>query len=325
MNVEQRTVYLTESAQNTILGSLRTSVQHRLEQGGSLLACESQSPPLIVVAVPTGPNADQGYAHLETDAHYQNTAIAAIRRTFPNLTYVGDWHIHPMHLPFLSSTDMETAGKLLTETTPARSHVDLLLGTPGHNGDELLLGFRVSLMPRYGLWMEPLQLAVVPDDDAVVINRLKQSVPPLERLLNPGPTTTAAPVVIPPETSARIERDLQEVRSRLHAETKLQMLSCGTLAAHIVRGGHEVSVVFPPEYPMGAPLVLSGQLQSGPLTPIPLRYGWSSLHRLTDVVEEGLRAGDGDPPITWVHRLFRTRKRRLTCSSPTIQSSGGSL
>lgn len=200
--------------------------------------------------------------------------------------------------------DLTTAKQILDDSTPARRHLDLLLTTPGKRGEELLLAFRVTRDSHHGVTTEEMSIAVIPDDDATVIQRLGRPLPPTQSLLEP---VVATQPTGSPESTARIRKDIAELRTHLGADCELRLTSRGLFAAHVRRGANEVAVFFPPEYPLGAPMVFSGRVDTGPLQPVPLYYGWSSQHRLLDLVSEGL--GSMTSPWRWP---FWNRSKRHT-------------
>lgn len=277
---------ITEQAHADIARSVGVGQRKNVELGGSLLAIDATTETeatLIVYALPTGPEADQGWGHIRTDATFQNRAIAAAQAWLPKLAYVGDWHVHPMWLPELSATDRRTARTILQEEGQARDHLILLLGTSMSGKSPVVLGFKVTLDGN-GLLVEKVPLRCVADDSVEVTSRLGCALPPLGDLLRKE--TTAVSVAEHAE-ARHVVKELEEIRGELDAETTL-WLAGDTLGAVIRRGEKSAVVLFPPEYPLGAPQVFSGSLENGPLRPIPLHYGWSSLHRVVDVVARAL-------------------------------------
>lgn len=74
-------ILITEPALEAIRSTVGRACAAGLEYGGSLLASDGAGQaPLIAYALPTGPAAAQGAAHLTTDAAFQNRAITAVRR-----------------------------------------------------------------------------------------------------------------------------------------------------------------------------------------------------------------------------------------------------
>jgi len=122
-------------------------------------------------------------------------------------------------------------------------------------------------------------------DSDVVVTRCGRTLPALEELLTKSSLTRS---LVHHRGASRILEDLETIRHHLGAETTLWG-SGDMLGAVVRRGKREAFVLLPPEYPFGAPQVFAGSLVRGPLRPIALRYGWSSLHCLTDVVEMALR------------------------------------
>jgi hypothetical protein len=281
---------ISEQAHGVIARAVSDGQAKGVELGGSLLALETDEATLIAYALPTGPGADQGWGHLRTDAAFQNRTIAAVQARWPALVYVGDWHVHPMWLPELSATDRRTARTILREEAGARDHLVLLLGTSAPGKSPVVLGFTAAEDGR-GLSVQSVPLRRVADDARELTSRLGGALAPIGALLrHEGPEITVSEHA----DVGQVEAELEQIRSELDAEATLWMAG-DTLGARVRRGRQEAVVLFPPEYPLGAPQVFSGSLESGPLRPIALRYGWSSLHRVSEVVAEALEHDGGAP------------------------------
>lgn len=285
-------VLITEDAFQAITTAVDEGKERNLELGGSIVALETKAEILVAHVIPTGPRADQGPGHLRTDADFQNHALAAIHQEMPELEYVGDWHVHPMWLPSLSGTDQHTAELILREEGANRDHLLLLLGTAPSQGAPIVLAFVAHLNDSDRLQIDEVPIKRITRDSEDVVSRLGKSIPALEDLLvklkTPDP-------LVRHRSANRIHADLEMVHKELRAQTSAWG-SGDMLGAVIRRGRREAFVLFPPEYPLGAPQVFAGSLDRGPLRPIPLRYGWSSLHCLTDLVENALR-----PPVRTLH------------------------
>ncbi len=280
-------ILIAAPALAALVSSVERAVAAGLEYGGSLLACTGDDVPLVAYALPTGPAADQGAAHLRTDAAFQNRAIATTRRQLPALTYVGDWHIHPMWLPTLSSTDLATARRMLDDEPPAARRLILLLGTLPPRGGPEVHAFVVELDRGGRLVVEERTLVAVPADGDEVRARLGVALPPLDDLLR----VHAEPRGEPPSaaTMARIASDLDALAIDLPGVTFSLRERDELVGAVVRRDDDQAFVLFPPEYPLGAPQVFAGALEDGPVRAVALRYGWSSRHRLADPVAAALR------------------------------------
>ncbi len=255
-----KTLLLTQQAQQVILAGAEGARETSIEFGGSLLASEVEGQPtLIAYAVPTGPFADQGPAHIRTDADYQNRAIQAVASTFSSLTYVGDWHIHPMYMPRLSGTDLATARSMLIEEHTHREHLLLMLCTLGPDGPELL-GFEVSCPDGGRPIVQNLEIIVVENDASIVQARLEVPLSGLDDLLGElAKNTQVKNEFTPQDRPDRIAADLHELETECELSTDL--LRDGDFVGAEVRSGRQRALVlFPPEYPEGAPLVFAGGL-----------------------------------------------------------------
>jgi len=292
-------VEITDEAFGLIVQAAREAKAQDRELGGSLLAHEQDGRVLIAYAVPTGPSADRGPGHILTDAAFQNEAMRKIRLKLPVLRYIGDWHIHPMYLPDLSGRDRETARLILHDPDMGRKYLILLLATAPPGGAPVVLGFVARLSQRGSVVIGKLPITRVARDSAAVISRLGHPLLSLEQVLQADDVLISTPAqqaidAFEDRATARIiEDDLAEIRASLGADASLWK-DDELFAAQIRRGDREAFVVFPPEYPLGAPQVFAGAPDEGPLAPIALRFGWSTLHRLADPVSEALAARTGN-------------------------------
>lgn len=280
---------VTTQVMREVSEATRRGRKERLELGGSLLAHDHKGEILVAYAIPTGPNADRGPGHVLTDASFQNTAIERIQRRFPRLTYAGDWHVHPIWLPKLSFTDLRTAEAILKDDGAHRERLVLLLGTAGQDGKPIVLAFLATLDAWRTVSAKQVEIHVVEEGSNEVLQHLDEALSPLDELIDaPAIEVTT----IDHLDSSHIAAELAEIQRDLGADVTL-CVAGDLLAAAVVRGPKSAVVLFPPEYPLGAPQVFSGMLDQGPLIPIELRHGWSSRHHLIDPVTEALSARAG--------------------------------
>lgn len=287
-------IILTEDAYSTLVQAVDQARKegHR-ELGGSLLAHEQDGSVLVAYALPTGPKADRGTGHVLTDADFQNETMGRVLRQHPELEYAGDWHVHTFWLPELSSVDRRTARAILLDDGARRDHLVLLLATARTGGQAVVLGFIARLTRQGTVSIAKVPISRVAGDAKEVVARLGRPLPPLADLLGGtsrgGLAVTAhgGDVFEDAVTLRLIEDDLAEIRDTLGAEATLWKDE-DLLTAVIRRDAREAFVVFPPEYPLGAPQVFGGAEGGGAVEPIALRFGWSTLHRLADPVAEAL-------------------------------------
>ena len=203
-------ILVTQQVHDTVMAATERGRSVGIEFGGSLLAVGSDDSLLLAYALPTGEQAAQEYARLVTDAVFQNHTLQRVQERFPQLRYVGDWHVHPMWLPMLSATDCRTAGLMLEEELPQLDRLVLLLGTARDGEPPVLCGFVVR---RGEVVHSPLvaciELTVVENDSAEVQQLLGGALPPLAELMQERiPAVLSATL---PNRSSRISR----VRSRI--------------------------------------------------------------------------------------------------------------
>lgn len=280
---QPREILISEQAYDAVLDATDDGYSGDLETGGSLV-CHDGDVPLIAYALPPGPSASRGPAHVRTDADYQSAALGRVLRGCPGLSYAGDWHVHPMYLPSLSALDRATARAILL--SERRGALVLLLGTfrPGHG--PVLLGYVARLSKEQALLTEEVPLRLIDSDGPEVHARLGQPLPELDGLLG-DPETGPEPEPVTHPAAERIRRELGEVRAALGARAELYVGDEG-LYARVRRGARQALVLFPPEYPLGAPRVYRGSPHVGPLLPVGLPYAWSSGHQLLDPVAAAL-------------------------------------
>lgn len=276
-------VLMSQSAFEVVERAVQDGLRDKVEAGGSLVALEQPGKTTLLYALPAGPAASTGGSHVVTDGAWQSRMIARVQRRIPGVTYVGDWHVHPFWMPYLSETDRATATSILRDGDPRRSHLVLVLGTGRPGAPPSVLGFVASDTGSWGAQVEQVPVKAIDDGEAAAEAGL-ETLPPLSELLREAepaePTFRHA-------AAARVESDLESIRRRFQATVQPVASPGGPLAAQIRSGTVSVSVVFPPEYPVGAPLVLRGDMH-GQLSAVPLRHGWSSLHRLDDLIAEAL-------------------------------------
>ena len=303
--------YITQDAHDAVWLAALEGMHDQREAGGSLLAAGRGADTVVVYALPTGPAAAQSYSHLRTDADFQNAAIARVLHRVPQLAYVGDWHVHPPEARELSTTDRETARSILQDPRMGLDELVLVLGVPGRDGTATVRMFRAKLWGQ-GLWLSPVRATVVPVDAPEVTRLLGEAPPDLDDLLARESEPTL-PDTADLELLQRIADDLDTLRRA--PDTDARIIAAGpVLGATVRRGRHHAVLVFPPEYPFGAPHVLRGRLDHGQLVPQELRFGWSSLHRLSDVLDAALaapRAPLGARPrgLLCVWRRWRNRRQ----------------
>lgn len=183
---------VTRQVVEAISAGVRDGQRDSLEYGGSLLAHESAERTLVAYALPTGPAADQSATRLRTDADYQNTAMVRVLRRLPALSYVGDWHVHPMWLPDLSLTDRRTAARILAEEAGHREHLVLLLGTARRGGEVHVLGFIARPGRGAEAAIETRSVRFVDDAGPEVLAALGRELPSLRAVLATRSSPTGA-------------------------------------------------------------------------------------------------------------------------------------
>ncbi|WNZ59918.1 Mov34/MPN/PAD-1 family protein [Myxococcus sp. MxC21-1] len=98
-----------------------------LETGGMLLGQVVDGEAHVLAVTGPGPKAKHGRYTFEGDGAHNNRLV---RRVWPRLRYLGDWHTHPGGHAALSATDLASVRESLTPAMPAVLEL-LLAGPPG--------------------------------------------------------------------------------------------------------------------------------------------------------------------------------------------------
>ena len=72
---------------------------------------------VLAVAGP-GPDATHESVHYAADADYSSGIWQALQTALPSIAWLGELHVHPQGMPWLSAGDRRTMRGLLTSTTP---------------------------------------------------------------------------------------------------------------------------------------------------------------------------------------------------------------
>jgi len=115
-----------------------TLARHRapLETGGMLLGVVVEGEALVLAVTGPGRRVARGRVAFQADREHDNRLL---RRVYPRLRYLGDWHTHPGGPAELSRTDVASVRESLSPRQPEVLHM-LLAGPAGM--DE---GVRVAL------------------------------------------------------------------------------------------------------------------------------------------------------------------------------------
>ncbi|WP_426751699.1 Mov34/MPN/PAD-1 family protein [Myxococcus sp. Y35] len=98
-----------------------------LETGGMLLGQVVDGEAHILAVTGPGRKVRLARYTFESDRVRDNRLV---RRVWPRLRYLGDWHTHPGGRPVLSAMDLASIRETLTQETPALLEL-LLAGPPG--------------------------------------------------------------------------------------------------------------------------------------------------------------------------------------------------
>lgn len=277
-------ILVTQQVQDTVMAATERGRSVGIEFGGSLLAVGGDESLLLAYALPTGEQASQEYARLVTDAEFQSLALQHVQKRFPQLRYVGDWHVHPMWLPMLSATDCRTAGRMLEEELPQLERLVLLLGTAKDREPPVLYGFLVHRgEAAHSPLVACIEVAVVADDSAEVKQRIGCALPLLAELMKERNPAVLPATIFParPSRISRVRSRITKVLSQLKRPPPVDTLVISSELARLVEAGPDTAL-FGTEEPYGDGLcarVLSlhatdglihlGALKIGDKEPIP--------------------------------------------------------
>jgi len=245
-------ILVTQQVQDTVMAATERGRSVGIEFGGSLLAVGGDESLLLAYALPTGEQAAQEYARLVTDAAFQNHTLQRVQKRFPQLRYVGDWHVHPMWLPMLSATDCRTAGLMLEEELPHLDQLVLLLGTARDGEQPALCGFVVRRGEVvHSPLVECIDLTVLANDSAEVQLLLGGALPPLAELMKErSPAVLPATIPARPSRISRVRSRITKVLSQLKRPLPVDTLVISSELARLVEAGPDTAL-FGTEEPYG--------------------------------------------------------------------------
>ncbi len=86
------------------------------ETGVSLFGVAVGACRVVLAAVGPGPRATHTPVYYEPDVDYANAAFDALKSALPGISWIGEFHVHPRGMPWLSGHDRETMRWLLADT-----------------------------------------------------------------------------------------------------------------------------------------------------------------------------------------------------------------
>jgi len=110
------------------------SAKFPFETGGILLGYTADNQDVVAThLIGPGPNARHEKYRFEPDGDFQQKEIEKVfRETGGRITYLGDWHTHPLGVAVLSSTDKRTLEKIARSPETQNCHplMAVLAGIP---------------------------------------------------------------------------------------------------------------------------------------------------------------------------------------------------
>lgn len=103
-----------------------------LETGGILLGYKDKNNDIVVVKlIEAGPNAVRKNYFFNSDGDFQQLELSKIYiRSKGVVTYLGDWHSHPLTNSYMSFLDRKTICKIAkTETSKETNPIFIVVGT----------------------------------------------------------------------------------------------------------------------------------------------------------------------------------------------------
>lgn len=126
-----------------------------LETGGMLLGYLADNGEVVVKKlIGPGPTAKHGFHHFEPDSSYQQGLLEKyFRESEGQITYLGDWHTHPLGSPVLSVRDKQTLAEIAQSASSKIKHP--LMGVlAGSETDWQLAAFQFLSMRRQWLFRQ---------------------------------------------------------------------------------------------------------------------------------------------------------------------------
>ena len=274
---QKHTIYIVSSALRALTAEAVRWKRQGKESGGALVGVQRGSASYILYAFDSG-NADHSSSHITTDVEYQNRCFAKVQGRYPDrLRYLCDWHVHPMYLASLSTTDLRACEQILKD--PA--HEDLE-GIP-----LILVTFRRGsvkpvIVPFWihrgnsGPCVEKAKLVTLSPDDIRVKTILGASYIPVAQLNKSEKGKT--------RLERRMSDECDQLLKAFGSCGQSADMGSGGVSLRIKARGASIAFAIPPEYPMNPPYMY---IDSGDgFVEHVSKNVWNSLSSLAELASE---------------------------------------
>ena len=294
-------ILITDDAMQVIRKEAIHFKRMGVEAGGSLVGIQGVDTTIILYAIPTGPAASQGGAHIVTDDDYQNECIRYIYRHYAKraikVVYLIDWHVHPMYLPSLSSTDTNSCREILKD-----SDHSYLQGLP-----LILITFQSNRLMHVPFWItlnghrlniEDADLEIVSPRDKRITRALRgHDYVPLDTLRTSKTDTrrvqpSAALPLFASITPERLKAETTEMKDLIGVTPSLKKICSGCQCLEVKTEEHTLVAVLPPEFPINPPSCFVRSDGSAFEEFFPTRP-WNSFFRIADIFQQKLQSIKG--------------------------------
>lgn len=299
---EKHSIVIVDEAIHVIQENALFWKQRDKEAGGSLIGAQNEHASIIFYAVPTGPDADQTGAHIDTDINYQNFCIKRIVRHYNakgiQLKYLVDWHLHPMPLPSLSAKDKNCCREILTD--PIHSYLaglPLILATFDKAKKLIYVPFWITLK-NDKLSIEDASVEVVKNDDSrirKILNSHKYA--PLDDLIggyenqnceaSKTQDNASQTGLLGNTLGQRLEIEINDIKECFGTQPALKRAPSGQFYIHATIADTIFIAVIPSEFPFNPPFLFKKK-QDCHCQEFFSKRTWNSFARISDLLEEAL-------------------------------------
>ena len=301
-------IVIVDSALDVIKMECKKWKSVEKECSGSLIGKYREGKCFVLYAIRTGYFADQGFGGVSTDSDYQNRVFDILLAKYPKaeLMYLGDYHLHPMHLPTLSGTDKGTSCEILADPKHQNLPKLVVLLATYCNGQQEIYPYLISrneINNGHGqISIRKTKLYGVESGEPFLKGLLKREYVNIDSLTGEiGKGTSLAvdktqeetlldtfyetPFYKVPVIRKRFKEEIDKIAELFHVDITPTYIENGAISVEFKVKGVDIHIIFPKEYPLNAPSMFFGCSQ-GELFEFCSRRNWNSLSSCVDLLEE---------------------------------------
>ena len=264
-----------------------------LEGGASLVGFFINGAAVILYAIRTGQNAVQDGCGLITDNNYQSIMIRAILAQYPDaladLMFLGDYHLHPMYLPKMSSTDKNTGKQILLDPDhSALEKLTIIITTFTNQGIIEYCPF-YGIRQSNGIRFERAEIQVIEETDSIITTMLGKNYVYPENIYETRENESLYESVFTShftESEYGIERlhtELAEVNKVF--DVKAILKHANEVFCELQIEDIKINVFFPREFPLNPPTIMFSQ-DENEMKEFKSDHSWNSLCSVADLLDE---------------------------------------